>query len=100
MCNLYRLKASSSEVAALFGAVETSSSNAGADIYPGYPGRVVRETSGARIVQSMIRGFPLRLKTMSPSAKPKPVSAQFRPAVLEAEPAKPVEIVETPVPLP
>lgn len=27
-------------------------------------------------------------------------SAQFRPAVLEAEPAKPVEIVETPVPLP
>lgn len=27
-------------------------------------------------------------------------SAHFRPAVLEAEPAKPVEIVETPVPLP
>ncbi|MEN7537243.1 P-type conjugative transfer protein TrbG [Aurantiacibacter flavus] len=27
-------------------------------------------------------------------------SVQFRPAVLEAEPAKPVEIVETPVPLP
>ena len=27
-------------------------------------------------------------------------SAQFRPAVLEAEPARPVEIVETPVPLP
>jgi type IV secretion system protein VirB9 len=27
-------------------------------------------------------------------------SAQFHPAVLEAEPAKPVEIVETPVPLP
>ncbi|OCC24677.1 P-type conjugative transfer protein TrbG [Croceicoccus estronivorus] len=27
-------------------------------------------------------------------------SAQFRPAVLEAEPARPIEIVETPVPLP
>ncbi|ROT93487.1 P-type conjugative transfer protein TrbG [Altererythrobacter sp. FM1] len=27
-------------------------------------------------------------------------SAQFRPAILEAEPARPVEIVETPVPLP
>ncbi|MHA6717881.1 SOS response-associated peptidase [Sphingomonas sp. RS6] len=74
MCNLYRLKASPAEVAALFGAVEASPSNAGAEVYPGYPGAVVREIDGLRVVQTMIWGFPLRLKTMSPSAKAKPVN--------------------------
>jgi putative SOS response-associated peptidase YedK len=34
----------------------------------------VREADGARIVQSMVWGFPLRLKTMSPTAKPRPVN--------------------------
>jgi putative SOS response-associated peptidase YedK len=49
-------------------------SNAGEEVYPGYPGMVVREEAGARILQSMVWGFPLRLKGMSPSAKPKPVN--------------------------
>jgi len=35
---------------------------------------VVREEAGARILQSMTWGFPLRLKGMSPTAKPKPVN--------------------------
>lgn len=35
---------------------------------------VVREAEGARTLQSMIWGFPLRLKGMSPTAKPKPVN--------------------------
>lgn len=43
-------------------------------MYLGYPGLVVREDAGARVMQSMVWGFPLRLKTMSQSAKPKPVN--------------------------
>jgi len=35
---------------------------------------VEREDAGARVMQSMVWGFPLRLKTMSQSAKPKPVN--------------------------
>lgn len=35
---------------------------------------VVREAEGARTLQSMIWGFPLRLKGMSPTAKQKPVN--------------------------
>lgn len=49
-------------------------SNAGEEVYPGYPGMVVREEAGARVLQSMVWGFPLRLKGMSPTAKPKPVN--------------------------
>lgn len=35
---------------------------------------VVREHEGVRVMQSMVWGFPLRLKTMKPKAKPKPVN--------------------------
>lgn len=74
MCNLYHLRKSAAEVAAHFRVETPVQSNAGEEVYPGYPGVVMREAAGARLLQSMVWGFPLRLKTMSPSAKPKPVN--------------------------
>jgi putative SOS response-associated peptidase YedK len=75
MCNLYRMTKGVAEVARLFGApVPTLTSNTPEETYPGYPGLVVREENGTRSVQSMTWGFPLRLKTMAPTAKPKPVN--------------------------
>lgn len=74
MCNLYTVRKSAAEVAAHFGVANPVQSNAGDEVYPGTPGVVVRETDGARIAQSMTWGFPLRLKTMSPTARPKPVN--------------------------
>ncbi|PVX31495.1 DUF159 family protein [Sphingomonas pokkalii] len=74
MCNLYQLRKSAAEVAAHFGVDTPVQSNAGEEVYPGYPGMVVREEAGTRVLQSMVWGFPLRLKGMSPTAKPKPVN--------------------------
>lgn len=74
MCNLYTVRKSAAEVAAHFGVSDPTQSNAPEEIYPGYPGMVVREADGTRILQSMVWGFPLRLKTMKPDAKPKPVN--------------------------
>jgi putative SOS response-associated peptidase YedK len=70
MCNLYRMDRAQAEVARLFGAGLSANSNAPAEIYPGYPGLVV---AGGEL-RSMVWGFPLRLKTMKPDAKPKPVN--------------------------
>lgn len=74
MCNLYAMRKSAAEVAAHFAVTDVSQSNAGEAVYPGAPGTVVREEEGRRVLQSMTWGFPLRLKTMSPTAKPKPVN--------------------------
>src|SRR3546814_4265448 len=71
MCNLYTVMKSAAEVAAHFGVSDPTQSNAPEEVYPGYPGMVVRETEGARIMQSMVWGFPLRLKGMKPEAKPR-----------------------------
>lgn len=70
MCNLYRMNRAVAEVAHLFDAIAPASSNAPAEIYPGYPGLVV---AGGEL-RSMVWGFPLRLKGMKPDAKPKPVN--------------------------
>ena len=74
MCNLYTVRKSAAEVAAHFGVSDPILSNAPDEIYPGYPGFVIREAEGARVMQSMVWGFPLRLNGMSPTAKPKPVN--------------------------
>jgi len=74
MCNLYTVRKSINEVAKHFGVSVPIQTNAPPEVYPGQPGIVVREQDGARIMQSMVWGFPLRLKTMSPTAKPKPVN--------------------------
>jgi hypothetical protein len=59
-------------VAAHFGVANPVQSNAGEEVYPGYPGVVVREEDGMRVAQSMTWGFLLPPKGMSPTAKPKP----------------------------
>jgi len=74
ICNLYTERLSAAEVAAHFGVANPVMSNAGDEVYPGTPGLVIREEAGQRIMQSMTWGFPLRLKGMSPTAKPKPVN--------------------------
>lgn len=74
MCNLYTARKSAAEVAAHFRVKDPFQSNAPEEVYPGTPGMVVREQDGARVMQSMVWGFPLRLKGMNPTAKPKPVN--------------------------
>jgi putative SOS response-associated peptidase YedK len=75
MCNLYTLRASTDQIAEAFSAVRPPSLNAGeTEVYPGGRGMVVREQDGARIIQAMTWGFPMRLKTMKPESKPKPVN--------------------------
>jgi putative SOS response-associated peptidase YedK len=74
MCNLYTQRLSAAEVAAHFGVENPIASNAGEEVYPGAPGVVVREEAGARVMQSMAWGFPVRLKTMAPTSKPKAVN--------------------------
>jgi putative SOS response-associated peptidase YedK len=70
MCNLYRMKGRLEEVASLFRAEVASGANFGEEVYPGYPGLVVAEG----VARPMTWGFPLRLKTMKPTSKPKAVN--------------------------
>ena len=66
--------ASQRQVAAHFRAPNTLQTNAPEEVYPGTPGMVVTEKDGLRELRSMTWGFPLRLKTMKPEAKPRPVN--------------------------
>jgi putative SOS response-associated peptidase YedK len=75
MCNLYTNKKSAAEVASHFRAQVPINFNAGGgEVYPGGPGMAVREQEGQRVLQGMAWGFPLRLKSMKPGTKPKPVN--------------------------
>jgi putative SOS response-associated peptidase YedK len=74
MCNLYTERLGPDAVAAHFNVRNPLASNAGAEVFPGGAGMVVREEGGERIMQSMTWGFPVRLKTMAPTAKPKAVN--------------------------
>ena len=74
MCNLYTTKPSAAEVAALFQTQVPLPFNTPDEILPGRPGMVVREQDGHRVLQSMVWGFPLRLKSMKPGSKPRPVN--------------------------
>lgn len=76
MCNLYTLRKSAAEVAAFFGVtLPPALSNAGEDVYPGGPGFAIHvNDEGQLALASMTWGFPLRLKTMKPGSKPKPVN--------------------------
>lgn len=58
MCNLYTNKSSAEEVASLFKAPASRGFNAPEEVYPGYPGIVVREHEGARVIEQMTWGFP------------------------------------------
>lgn len=72
MCNNYKMRKAAAEVARMFHIELPSIApfNVAEDIYPGYPGMVVREIDGARHLQSMTWGFPRRLPTMKPTSKP------------------------------
>lgn len=74
MCNLYTVKSNLQDLADHFGVSTAPASNASEEVYPGTPGMVMRERDGARILQSMTWGFPVRLKTMKPGSKPIPVN--------------------------
>nr|WP_310036822.1 SOS response-associated peptidase family protein [Sphingomonas sp. BE123] len=76
MCNLYRMRRSSAEVAGLFRAAGVTATNSGEEIYPGAPGLVVIEHEGARALRSMTWGFPLPMKSKRTGLpiKPKPVN--------------------------
>ena len=74
MCNLVTLKASVAEVASAFGARRPLTNAQPGDVYPGGQGFVVREDGGARALEAMTWGFPVRLKHMKPTSKPKPVN--------------------------
>ncbi len=71
MCNLYRMTKAADEVARLFGVDAPAGSNAGEEVFPGYPGLVL-DAAGMR---GMTWGFPLALKGKSGRMlKPKPVN--------------------------
>jgi len=72
MCNLYRMRKSSEEVAAWSGVMGAGNANFAAEVYPGYPGLVIAD--GA--VRAMTWGFPLSLKSKKTgkALKPKPVN--------------------------
>lgn len=72
MCNLYRMTASRTEVAALFDAiVEDFGGNAPDEVFPGYPGVVVAEGR----VRQMAWGFPYAaIGAKGQRLKPRPVN--------------------------
>lgn len=75
MCNLYRTRSAIAEVAQTF-AARPLPFNAAEEVYPGYPGMVVRADAGERVLQSMAWGFPrheVSKKTGKP-LKPRPVN--------------------------
>jgi putative SOS response-associated peptidase YedK len=74
MCNLYRLRRGPAEVAKIFGTEIQGGLNLPEETYPGYPGMVIRNVDGKRVAQQMSWGFPLRLKSMKPTSKPKTVN--------------------------
>jgi putative SOS response-associated peptidase YedK len=75
MCNLYTTNRSAAEVAAWFRATPPALlPNLSVDILPGSPGLVVTERAGDRRLESMTRGFPMRVKGMKETSKPKPVN--------------------------
>lgn len=74
MCNLYKNRATAAEMARVFAVDVPAGSNAPEEVYPTFPGMVIRQQGGQRVAQQMSWGFPLRLKTMKPTSKPKPVN--------------------------
>ena len=71
MCNLYRMTKTVDEIARLFDVTPEAGSNAGDEVYPGYPGMVVAEGK----VRTMHWGFPLATRGKSGQIlKPRPIN--------------------------
>ena len=76
MGNLTTVRKSSAEVARHF-QVRTPPDvalNVPEETLPGYPGMVIREADGERVLESMVWGFLLRLIGMKPDSEPRPVN--------------------------
>ncbi len=73
MCNLYTARKSAAEVASWFNAKIPAAFNSPDETVPGYPGMVVREEAGHRILQSMTWGFPLPQKSKRTGLPIKPL---------------------------
>ena len=76
VCNLYTNKSTVAEMADLFRAEPSRGFNAPQETYPGYPGLVIREQDGERIIEQMAWGFPrhtVNKRTGQPN-KPQPVN--------------------------
>lgn len=71
MCNLYKMTNSATEVARHFGATR-SASNAGGEVYPGYPALVMADGK----LETMAWGFPFseKSKRTGEPLKPRPVN--------------------------
>jgi putative SOS response-associated peptidase YedK len=75
MCNLYTVRKSRDEVAAHFRARKPDVAfNLPEETLPAYPGMVIREADGGRVLESMVWGFPYRPPGMKPGSKPKAVN--------------------------
>lgn len=75
MCNLYRLDTSANQIEDEFAAMRPPGLNAGeVEVYPGARGLVVRAEVGARVIQAMTWGFPMKLKGMKEGSKPRAVN--------------------------
>lgn len=77
MCNLYTERKSAAEVAAHFGVdLAPAEFNRPEETLPGYPGLVVREAEGRRVLEKMVWGFPLPQKSKKTGfpIKPKAVN--------------------------
>lgn len=71
MCNLYRMRVTTSEIGQIFDAIPDLGANYGEEIYPGYSGLVVADGQA----QAMTWGFPLVLTgKQGQKLKPKPVN--------------------------
>ena len=71
MCNLYRMTKSANEVAKLFDVAPAGPSNAGGEVYPGYPGMVI---AGGQL-RTMNWGFPYAARgKQGQLLKPRPVN--------------------------
>ncbi len=72
MCNLYRMKKSTAEIADMFRVPNAMlGANIGEEVYPGYPGAVIADGG----LRQMTWGFPLALKGKQGQAlKPRPVN--------------------------
>jgi len=73
MCNRYRTGAID-KVRNAIPARPMREFNLQSDVYPGYPGMVIRDIDGERVLDAMTWGFPVRLASMKPTSKPKPIN--------------------------
>lgn len=75
MCNLYRLNSSRQTVADLFGANDRAGNAPGGEVYPRYPGLVVFERDGERVLEGMPWGWLISLKgKQGQTLNPRPVN--------------------------